>query len=77
MGRFDRRVNMAGKARLRFGIRAKLGSGSPFVGGAYIYINPTPSKNILESSRSLRQCGTCAIPAALAHGGAAPAGAME
>jgi len=50
MGRFDRRVNMAGKARLGFGIRAKLGRGSPFVGGAYIDIDPTPSKNISETA---------------------------
>ena len=64
MGRFDRRVNMAGKARLRFGIRSKLGRGSPFVGGAYIYIDPTPSKNVLASNIDVipRNMGT--IPAA-------------
>lgn len=71
MGRFDRRVNMAGKARLGFGIRAKLGRGSPFVGGAYIYIDPTPSKKISGTKSmfwtALRVCN----PVALAHGGAA------
>ena len=50
MGKFDRRVNMAGWARLGFGMRAKSGRGAGFVGGAYIYIDPTPSKNILESA---------------------------
>ena len=72
MGRFDRRVNMAGKARLGFGIRAKLGSGSPFVGGAYIYIDPTPSKNISGTKSmfwtALRVCN----PVALAWGALRP-----
>ena len=58
MGKFDRRVNMAGKARLGFGIRAKLGRGSPFVGGAYIYIDPTPSKNILETASTFASAAT-------------------
>jgi hypothetical protein len=63
MGRFDRRVNMAGKARLGFGIRAKLGRGSPFVGGAYIYIDPTPSKNVFKANIDVDHVSGCTTPA--------------
>jgi hypothetical protein len=63
MGKFDRRVNMAGKARLGFGIRAKSGRAAGFVGGAYIYIDPTPSKNVLESIPDVVPRSMCAIPA--------------
>ena len=68
MGRFDSRVNMAGKATLRFGIRAKLGRGSPFVGGAYIYIDPTPSKNILETASMFASAAPVQSRRAGAHG---------
>ena len=63
MGKFGRRVNMAGRARLGFGIRAKLGRGGPFVGGAYIYIDPTPSKNVLKSIPDVVPRNMGAIPA--------------
>ena len=84
MARFGRRVNMAGRARLGFGISGKFwvraGQGRlglpDLWGGAYIYIDPTPSKNVSASNIDVvpRNMGT--IPAHGMHGGAAPAGAM-
>ena len=56
MAEFDRRVNMAGRARLGFGISGKFwmraGQGRlglpDLWGGAYVYIDPTPAKNVLR-----------------------------
>ena len=46
-----------------FGIRARSDRAAGFVGGAYVYIDPTPSKNVSASNINVipRNMGT--IPA--------------
>ena len=51
-----------------FGIRARSDRAAGFVGGAYVYIDPTPSKNVFKVNIDVvpRNIGT--IPARVAHG---------
>lgn len=63
-----------GKSK-NFGIRARSARAAGFVGGAYVYIDPTPSKNVFKVNIDVipRNMGTIpahGVNASLAHAGA-------